>query len=324
MVALDNLHRRGSELQLLRLAAAEVEFVHGDVRSSEDLATVGRCDLVIEAAAECSVLAGVDNDPGYVVRANLIGATNCLDFARRHGAGFILLSSSRVYPIAKLRAFELEVVGERYRLVDPTSHHGVTDQGVTERFPLDGVRSLYGASKLAAELVAQEYFDLYDMQGVIDRCGVIAGPWQMAKVDQGVVGLWCARHTYGGPLRYIGHDGCQVRDILHVDDLVALILRQIELLPALTGEVFNVGGGREHSVSLRELTRLCRDVTGREVDVGTIEQERRGDVPLYYSDCSKVRGATGWAPQISVRRIVEETCAWIASQREQLRPFLAS
>jgi len=324
VVALDNLHRRGSELQVPRLLAAGVEFIHGDVRNLEDLAQVGACDLVIEAAAECSVLAGVGEEPGYVIRSNLIGAINCLDFARSNGAGVILLSSSRVYPIARLRAFELETVGERYELVDSRERRGVTEKGVTERFPMDGERTLYGASKYAAELLAQEYFGLYGVPGLIDRCGVIAGPWQMAKVDQGVVGLWCARHVYGGKLNYIGHGGYQVRDILHIDDLVELILKQIEVLPEISGEVFNVGGGREISVSLRELTSLCSEISGRHLDIGTVDEERYGDVPLYYADCSKVNQATGWAPKIGVRRIVEETCEWIESHLEELRTFLAS
>ena len=115
-----------------------------------------------------------------------------------------------------------------------------------------------------------------------------------------------------------------MRDILHIEDLVALILRQVELLPKISGEIFNVGGGREISVSLRELTQLCVETTGRQLDIGTVEKERYGDVPLYYADCSKVTEATRWEPQNSVRGIVEDTCGWIQGHLEQLRPFLAS
>ena len=323
VVALDNLHRRGSELQVPRLLAAGVEFVHGDVRNLEDLDQVGFCDVVVEAAAECSVLAGVDEDPGYVIRSNLLGAINCLEFARRRGAGVVLLSSSRVYPVEKLRAFDLERVAERYHLVDTHERRGVTAEGVTEHFPMDGVRTLYGSTKYAAELLYLEYFNLYDVVGVINRCGVVAGPWQMARVDQGVVGLWCARHIYGGSLSYIGYDGYQVRDILHVGDLADLILHQIELLPGISGGVFNVGGGLANTVSLRELTGLCRELTGRKLEIGTVDRERQGDVPLYYSDCSKVTKTTGWTPKRDVRTIVEDTCHWIEAHRDELHPFLS-
>jgi len=324
VVALDNLHRRGSELQVPRLLAAGVDFVHGDVRNPEDLEQIGHCDVLVDAAAEASVLAGVGEEPGYVVRSNLIGSINCLELARKSGAGFILLSSSRVYPVERLRGFTLERIGERLELVDPHERRGVTELGVTENFPMGGMRTLYGATKYAAELLAQEFFHLYGVHGVIDRCGVIAGPWQMARVDQGVVGLWCARHVYGGTLDYIGHGGYQVRDILHVDDLVELILRQIEILPEISGEVFNVGGGREISVSLRELTGLCREVTGNEIEIGIADEERQGDVPWYCTDCSKVERTTGWAPTQSPREIVEDTCRWIDGDLEILRPFLAS
>ena len=176
VVALDNLRRRGSELQVPRLQAAGVEFVPGDVRNMEDLERAGACDVIVDAAAETSVLAGVAEDPGYVVGSNLIGSINCLELARKTGAGFILLSSSRVYPIEGLRAIELRRVGDRFEVVDAEQVRGVTARGVTERFPMDGLRTLYGATKYAAELLAQEFFHMYGIRGVIDRCGVVAGP----------------------------------------------------------------------------------------------------------------------------------------------------
>lgn len=322
VTALDNLHRRGSELQVPRLARAGIEFVHGDVRNLEDLKAAGACDVVIDAAAEPSVLAGIDGDPGYVVRNNLAGAINTLEHARRCGAGLVFLSSSRVYPIEKLRAFELERRGQRFSLVDPNELRGVTDEGINERFPLDGPRSLYGASKLAAELLISEYAATFGVPAVINRCGVVAGPWQMARVDQGVVGLWCARHVFGGRLDYIGWGGYQVRDALHVDDLVDLVMYQVEELPALKGRVFNVGGGIDVSFSLRELTVLCREVTGASIEVGIIDELRPGDVPYYVTDSSLVRDTCDWLPARSLRRIVEDTVRWLSEHQDTLRPLM--
>ena len=140
---------------------------------------------------------------------------------------------------------------------------------------MDGVRTLYGATKYAAELLAQEFFDMYGVPGIINRCGVIAGPWQMAKSRPRGGGVVVCSPCVWGTLNYIGHDGYQVRDILHVDDLVDLILRQIDILPEISGEVFDVGGGRETSVSLRELTRLCQEVAGNEIEIGVVDWKRR-------------------------------------------------
>ena len=106
---------------------------------------------------------------------------------------------------------------------------GASPAGIAEDFPLEGARTLYGATKLAAELLVAEYADAFGLQAVIDRCGVIAGPWQMGKVDQGVFTYWMLAHHFGRPLRYIGYGGAgkQVRDLLHVDDLVDLVDEQL-------------------------------------------------------------------------------------------------
>jgi len=322
VVAFDNLHRRGSELQVSRLREDGVEFVHGDVRNAEDLYHVGDIEFIVDAAAECSVLAGVDDEPGYVVRSNILGTVNCLEIARVRGAGLILLSSSRVYPVERLRSFCLATANQRFVLVDAKERRGVSEEGVSETFPMDGTRTLYGATKYAAELLALEFAELYGIPVVIDRCGVVAGPWQMAKVDQGVVGLWCARHVYGGVLSYIGHGGYQVRDVIHVEDLVDLLVTQMERLHETSGEVFNVGGGREVSFSLRELTALCQKISGNEINIGVVGEERVGDIPWYISDTSRVRERFGWRPTRSVSTIVADTVQWLEKHRETLKPFL--
>jgi len=149
VVALDNLKRRGSELALERLRAGGVEFVHGDVRVSDDLAAIGPVDILIEASAEPSVHAGYDGNPNYLIHSNLIGAVNCLEHARRHGSALVFLSSSRVYPIAALRALPLERAETRFILRTDADLPGVTAAGISERFSLSGNRSLYGATKLA-------------------------------------------------------------------------------------------------------------------------------------------------------------------------------
>ncbi|MDP9117045.1 MAG: NAD-dependent epimerase/dehydratase family protein, partial [Actinomycetota bacterium] len=222
VVALDNLHRRGSELNLPRLREAGVQFAAGDVRELDDLLAVGAIDAMVECSAEPSVLAGTDGSPDYLIRSNLFGAYNCLELVRRHRAQIVFLSTSRVYPVAGLRGLALRETDTRFELADVQVLPGAGPDGISEAFPLAGSRTLYGTTKLAAELLIEEYREAYGIRTAINRCGVIAGPWQMGKVDQGVFTYWMLAHHLGRPLRYIGFGGSgrQVRDLLHVEDLV--------------------------------------------------------------------------------------------------------
>jgi CDP-paratose 2-epimerase len=326
VTALDNLKRRGSELALPRLRCGGVAFLHGDVRCPEDVEAAGPIDLLIECSAEPSVHAGYGQSPGYLVNTNLTGLINCLEHLRRTGGGLVFLSSSRVYPIAGLRALPLERQGERLVPSPGADLAGWSAAGISEAFPLTGARSLYGATKLAAELLIEEYRAMYGLRAVIDRCGVIAGPWQMGKVDQGFVVLWMARHLFGGPLSYSGFGGAgvQVRDILHVDDLFELLVLQVAELDRLDGGVFNAGGGAAISVSLRELTRHCAALTGRTLNISCDPETRPADIPYYVSDCGLVARATGWVPKRDVTAILGDIHRWLVDERAQLEPILGA
>ena len=247
VTVLDNLKRRGSELNLPRLRAAGVEFRHGDIRSTDDFDDLPPYDLMIDCSAEPSVQAGLGGSPRAVLGTNLIGTINCLEAARARGAAFLFLSTSRIYPIAALNDLPFTETDTRFRWDDVAGIRGFSARGVAEDFTLDGARSFYGTSKLAGEQLIQEYVFSYGMRALIDRCGVIAGPWQMGKVDQGVITLWVARHYFGRPLRYTGFggQGKQVRDILHVHDLFDLLLLQLEAPERWDGRVYNVGGGND-------------------------------------------------------------------------------
>jgi CDP-paratose 2-epimerase len=320
IVALDNLYRRGSKLNLPRLAAAGVEFVEGDVRKPEDLERLPAIDALIECSAEPSVMSGVDGDTGYLVHTNLTGAYNCLELARRDSAFLVFLSTSRVYPVAPQVELALEEAETRFELAAEQPVPGVSPAGISEAFPLDGARTLYGATKLAAELLIEEYRAGLGVPAVIDRCGVIAGPWQMGKVDQGVFTHWMLAHLFKQPLSYIGFggQGKQVRDLLHVEDLVDLVERQL-LAPAdWDGRTVNVGGGRECSLSLAETTAICRRLTGNELPIGVVEETRAGDVPVYISDCARLFGLDEWRPRRSAEDVLSDIHEWIAADPEQI------
>ena len=244
VTAFDNLKRRGSELNLPRLRDSSVEFVHGDIRCPDDLAELPDFDLLIDCSAEPSVHAGTKGSPYCVLDSNLTGTIHCLEAARERQAAFLFLSTSRVYPIASMNAIPFVEDETRFRwTAQDAAIPGLSQRGIGEDYPVSGARSFYGASKLACELLIQEYVESYAMPAIINRCGILAGPRQIGKVDQGVVSLWVARHSFGLPLDYIGFggQGKQVRDLLHVDDLFDLIVLQMAAPEAWDGRVYNVG-----------------------------------------------------------------------------------
>lgn len=323
VVAFDSLMRRGSELNLPRLADAGVQFVHGDVREPTDLAAAGPFDAMVECSAEPSVLAGFA-DTSYSVHTNLLGAFNCLERARAEEAFLVFLSTSRVYPVApqlELRRVEAET---RFELATEQPVAGASPAGIAEDFPMSGARTLYGATKLSAELLIEEYADAFGLRAVTNRCGVIAGPWQMGKVDQGVFSWWLLSHRFGRPLTYIGYggNGKQVRDLLHVDDLVDLVEEQLSDPERWSGVTANVGGGRECSLSLLETTELCRELTGNEVPIAAEADTRPGDVPVYLSDCARLHSLTSWRPRRTARDVLADLLDWSAAHEDSLRAAL--
>jgi CDP-paratose 2-epimerase len=324
IVVLDNLYRRGSELNLPRLEQAGVEFARGDVRDPEDLDRLPPVSAIVECSAEPSVMSGTDGDTSYLVHTNLTGAYNCLELARRDGAFMVFLSTSRVYPVDPQLSLALEEAPTRFELAAEQPVPGASVAGISEDFPLTGARTLYGTTKLAAELLIEEYRAGFGLRAVVDRCGVIAGPWQMGKVDQGVFTHWMLSHHFGQPLTYIGFGGRgkQVRDLLHVEDLVDLVEHQLLDPEGWDGRTINVGGGRECSLSLLETTEICRSLTGNEVPITQVKETRAGDVPVYISDCSKLFGLDDWRPRRSAEQVLADVHEWIAADEERIAAAL--
>jgi len=322
--ALDNLKRRGSELNLSRLKSSGVNFLHGDIRNYEDLDTLPKIDLIIEASAEPSVLAGVDGSPDYLINTNLVGTTNCLKFALKNRSDLIFLSTSRVYSIENIEQIAFTETDTRFVINPSQTLKGVSENGIDESFSLQGYRSIYGATKLCSELLIEEYNKFFGLRTVINRCGVLAGPWQMGKADQGVAVLWMARHFWQGKLDYVGYGGTgkQVRDVLHIEDLCRLVDHQINNIDKLSGQTFNVGGGKETSLSLLELTALCEKLTGNTIEIGSEPANRTADIRMYISDNSKVTAATNWKPELPVYKIMEDIYGWIRDNEGSLKNIL--
>ena len=324
IIAVDNLRRRGSEWNLPRLAAHRIEFLHADIRRPDDLEFPrARFDLVVDCSAEPAVLAAYDKGPSYVIDTNLAGTVNLLEVARHHGAAVVFLSTSRVYPVAKIEAIAYEERDTRFALAERQAIPGVSANGISELFPLDGPRSLYGTTKLACELILEEYADMYGMPYVIDRCGVITGPWQMGKVDQGVFALWMGRHYFKQPLSYIGYGGTgkQVRDFVDIGDLADLILEQIARIDELPQRLYNVGGGTGSSLSLLELTALCEEITGNRVEMRRVAENRPADIRLYVTDNARITTDTGWSPRKTPKQTLRGIYDWIRENERLVAPL---
>lgn len=315
---LDNLSRRGSELNVPRLREASIEFRLGDIRNREDLDQFKEVDVIVDAAAEPSVLSGIKGDPRYVVEVNFLGTINCLELARKNQARFIYLSTNRVYSYPVLNSLGYIEQDSRFEFSENQEY---LRQGIGESFDTNGLKSFYGASKLASEHFILEYAHHFQLKSIINRFGVIAGPWQMGKADQGFLSLWVTSHYFGKPLKYLGFGGRgkQVRDILHIHDLCRLISLQLASEFQGESEIFNVGGGWSNSISLMELTRITEKIVGNKIPFTAEEQTRPADVRIYYSNYSRVNNFYQWIPEKSVTDCVADTWEWVRANEIKLQ-----
>jgi len=308
VLGVDSLARAGSETNRLELRRRGVSVIHGDIRIASDIEALPAVDWVIDAAAQPSVLAGRDGKTSVrqLLEHNLLGTVNLLEYCRGCNAGLILLSTSRVYSIPALAQLPMRVETSTF-LLDGTRPwpYGVGQEGVTEQFSTEAPISLYGATKLASERLAQEYAAGFQVPLWINRCGVLAGGGQFGTAEQGVFSFWIHAHLAKRPLKYLGfgNSGFQVRDALHPRDLAAMVDYQLDR--GTKGELFNVSGGRSNSMSLAQLTAWCDQRFGphRPASDGL---DRPYDVPWLVLDSAKASTATGWKPHIGLQQILEE------------------
>ena len=309
-IGLDNLSRAGSELNRLALKRLGVRIYHGDVRCASDFDALPAVDVVIEAAANPSVLAGVDEGglSRQLIENNLVGTINALEYCRRHKAAFILLSTSRVYSIPALAALPIHVRNDAFEpKPGAVLPRGFTISGVGEQFSTTPPVSLYGATKLASEQLALEYGLTYGFPVWINRCGVLAGAGQFGRIDQGIFAYWINSWLRRRPLTYIGFggEGYQVRDCLHPSDLVGLLERQIASADNQRPHIVNIGGGRESAISLRQLSEWCRQRIG-DHEVTSRPEGRQFDIPWIVLDTTLAAATWDWKPSRQTSDILEE------------------
>jgi len=310
---LDNFIRPGSEANRSELKRLGIGLVHGDVRAASDIDSLPACDWVIDAAANPSVLAGVDGQASsrQVVEHNLGGTINLLEYCKRFRAGLVLLSTSRVYSIAPLAALRVKVSKGAFEPDGGGLPSGIGRPGITESFSTAAPVSLYGATKLASEALALEYGQAFGLPVFVNRCGILAGAGQFGRPDQGIFSYWINSHLRRRPLRYIGFGGTghQVRDCLHPSDLVPLLNAQMAAPKVeATDRIVNIGGGAASAMSLRQLTDWCDDRFGPH-PVASDPAPRAFDIPWIVLDPAKAARIWGWAPRMPVMAILEEISA---------------
>ena len=305
----DNLLRQGSESNRQLLAARNIHFTHGDLRMRSDVESLPDCDWVIDAAAHPSVLAGVDgrSSPRQLSEHNLLGTLNILEYCRERKAGFLLLSTSRVYSVHDLAKLPVRPENNAFILdSSAATSPGVNAAGITEAFPVRQPISLYGATKLSSEIMAVEYGLTFGFPVWINRCGVLAGAGQFGTAEQGIFSYWLHAHAARRRLRYIGFGGrgFQVRDAFHPEDLAALVALQLHRDPP-PDPVFNVGGGQRNTMSLAQLTEWCNQRFGRH-DPEADTRPRPFDIPWLVMDHSRTSAEFQWQPKRSLTSILEE------------------
>ena len=334
----DNLMRPGSQSNRAPLECLGAEVILGDLRQRDFVESLPACDWVIDCAANPSVLAGLGsaaldvpaNIPSQanqspsqnLVDHNLGGTIHLLEYCKRHRAGMVLVSSSRVYSIRELSRIPHQIKNSVLqfdwdRIESENLIPGLSRQGIDERFSIEPPLSLYGATKLASEWLAKEYSNAFDFPLWINRCGILAGSGQFGKADQGIITYWMHRFLYRHPLRMLGFQGsgAQVRDCLHPDDLARLVQLQIgesqgrqtqqpvQNQPSLLSKpiTVNVSGGIESAFSLQELHEWCARRWGSErfgavSELQRIDQPRPYDAPWIVLDSNKARQTWNWEP----------------------------
>ena len=305
ITSLDNLSRNGSKLNLNRLKKNKINNLKIDITKNKAVQKLPRYDIIIDCCAEPAVEAS-KKKLDKVFYTNLVGTFNILKKCVKDKSSLIFLSSSRVYSIENL-----------YKIKK-------TKTLINESFDTQNAKSIYGYCKHSSEQMIKEFSYLYKMKYIINRFGVISGPWQFGKQDQGFVSLWLWKHINKKKLTYIGFGGKgnQVRDVIHINDVCELISLQIKKIKSLNNLIINVGGGLKNSVSLRKLTKICQDITSNKIKMFSKKKTSEYDIPYYVTNNSKVKRIYHWKPKYNFLKIIEDIYKWMIANRKILKRFI--
>ena len=305
VASLDNLSRKGSFLNISRLKKYKIKNFKIDISNNRAIQKLPKYDLIIDCCAEAAVEAS-KKEIDRVFYTNLLGTFNILKKCTKDKSNLIFLSSSRVYSIKHLR--------------DLKKNRSL----INEKFNTFEAKSIYGYCKHSSEQLIKEFSFLHKIKFVINRLGVISGPWQFGKQDQGFVSHWIWKHINKKKLSYIGFGGkgSQVRDVIHISDVCKLIMLQIKKINNIHNLIINVGGGKKNAISLKELTKLCQKITSNKIKIYSKKKTSEYDVPYYVTDNSKVKKIYKWSPKKSFLHIIQDVYKWMFNNKKMLKKYI--
>lgn len=312
--SLDNLTRKGSIYNLKLLKKIGIKNFKIDISDYKKISNLPKFDLVIDCCAEAAVEVS-RNELDKVVNTNLVGTFNILKKIKKDNSKIIFISSSRVNSISSINKL----------LNKKEIKNKVTiRQKINEEFEVLKPKSIYGFTKLASEMLIEEFAYAFKIKYIINRCGVLSGSLQFGKQDQGFVSLWVWHHMNKKKLRYIGYGGFghQVRDVLHIQDLIDLIKIQIKKFNQINNQTFTVGGSTKSFTSLKNLTKLCQIITGNKINFSKISKTSIYDIPYFITDNKKVTRTYGWKPKKKINNIVQDIYKWMSLNKRQIKKFL--
>ena len=311
---LDNLSRKGSKFNYTVLKKKKIKNFRINIANYKKLKGLRKFDLIIDCCAEAAVEVSrkkIDE----VFNTNLIGTFNILKKAKRDKSKIIFLSSSRVNSIKNIN----KIIGNNSNLKKKLQINKLID----DKFENSRPKSLYGFTKLASEMLIEEFNYAFGLKYIINRCGVISGPLQFGKQDQGFVSLWVIHHIMKKKLSYIGYGGHgnQVRDVLHIDDLCELIHKQIKIINKIYNKLYTVGGSKISYTSLKNLTKICQNITGNKISIDKKRSTSIYDIPYFITDNRKVSRAYKWRPKKNINKIVYDITTWINNNKNLIQKY---
>ena len=308
--SLDNLSRKSSTLNFKILKKKGIKNFKIDIFNEKEIQKLKKFDLIIDCCAEAAVEVS-KKDLDRVFNTNLVGTFNLLKKAKKDKSKIIFISSSRVNSIKEIN----NIIGKK------TLRKNVKiNKKINENFDTLKPKSLYGFTKLASELLIEEFSYAFGLKYIINRCGVISGPMQFGKQDQGFVSLWVWKHILNKNLKYIGFGGHgnQVRDVLHVDDLVNLINLQIKKLNSIYNKKICVGGSKKSNTSLKNLTSICQKITGNKLKYTKVKNTSIYDIPYFVTDNTLANKIYKWQPKKNIIDIVRDNYKWLIENKKNL------
>ena len=311
--SLDNLMRKGSNLNKKRLKEYKIKNFKINIENLEKVKSLPKFNLIIDCCAEPAIEIS-RKDPDRVFNTNLVGTFNILKKCIKDNSNIIFLSSSRVYSIDKLNKLVKKLYLKKAIKIK---------KKIDEEFETQSASSLYGFTKLSSEKLIKEFFYKSSLRYIINRFGVITGPWQFGKQDQGFVTLWVAKHFFKKKLSYIGFGGHgnQVRDIIHINDVCNIIYLQIKRIKKINNNTFNIGGGIQNAISLKKLTFKCQKITKNKVSIDKIKSTSSFDIPYFVTDNSKIYKFYKWKPSYSIDFILKDIYIWLKKYKNLRKYF---